>query len=253
MWILTTIVFDVITYVEHISLFSVGSVIAYTMPVAVSNITVLQFCSLVNICKNRFRWLNEKIIELSKESSKVNFSTSATKVKLMYENLKLQNCFIIYLNNFCRNVSVYHENNLLRMLQNIRRKHYELCTLTETINASYSVQLLTTIAEIFVTLLSTLFYYVQLQLFKRWSKVIIRTDMFYFYTCFLLSTHILQIIILVLVCSKTKEEVRNGKDLDIWAFFYCRLWLLDRFYIELILLLKQFNLRWRRMQFKRVR
>lgn len=77
-----------------------------------------------------------------------------------------------------------------------------------TLNTIYSLQCLTTVGEIFFTYLSVIFFWVHKELLNEWATKIMKTQTYFFYTGGLLAMHAIQVIALILFCSKTAREVK---------------------------------------------
>lgn len=86
-------------------------------------------------------------------------------------------------------------------------KHKLLCTMCNSLNTIYSLQLLTTVCEIFFTYLSTIFFWVHRELLSDWTTKIMKTQTYFFYTGGLLLLHATQVVALILFCSRTTREV----------------------------------------------
>lgn len=83
-----------------------------------------------------------------------------------------------------------------------------------SLNSIYSLQFLTTVGEIFFTYLSIIFFWLHRELISEWATKIMKSYTYFFYTGGLLALHTVQVIALILFCSKTAREVRKTfKDL----------------------------------------
>lgn len=82
-----------------------------------------------------------------------------------------------------------------------------LTAMCESLNTAYSVPILTTIIEILFTYLSTMFFWAHQQLRDDWGIKVVNRGAYIYYAVGLLLLHAGQLIVLVLLCSKTAAEV----------------------------------------------
>lgn len=99
--------------------------------------------------------------------------------------------------------------NIAQKLKTIQIKHKSLCTMCISLNTIYSMQILTTVGEIFFTYLSIIFFWVHKELLNEYATKIMKTQTYFFYTSGLLTLHAVQLLALILFCSKTTREVRE--------------------------------------------
>lgn len=115
---------------------------------------------------------------------------------------------VLQIHTFCFRIRKQQAfDKTLELLRRLKARHMLLCKTCERINEVFSLQILFFITQIFITILSTLFYWIRRKVLDDWREKLINKQTYYFYTSSLLLLHATQLIILIMCCSKTVKEV----------------------------------------------
>ncbi|KAF5286396.1 hypothetical protein FQA39_LY16316 [Lamprigera yunnana] len=181
-FILLTVVI-VLSLLAAMPLIHFGEFLAYIAPETISSSVLFQFCTILLSLRQRFSWLNEIILSLSKELK------DNDKIK-MYDQIRHH-----------RQLS---EDSIVMTLEKIRLNHYVLCNISKNLNAAYSIQLLLIVAQIFIIIIILTYYS------GRRFILDVEIPVDYILYCFSqIGLALLQVTILTGICSTTCREVRK--------------------------------------------
>lgn len=183
-----------------------GIFINLTLPVSINFFVDLQFCAVILSLRQRFKWLNDKtrkVFEL--QADFVNkFSKNSENRPLTHVCVltKLIMFFIkFYIFDF-RVSEGFFQDRTIKFLEIVRMKHYELCNLSQKWNSAYSLQLLLLILQNLITFIIGLYYTGMHLIYVN------KISVFYLlYAVMHLTITLIQLLALVLSCSKTTKEV----------------------------------------------
>nr|XP_015840755.1 PREDICTED: putative gustatory receptor 28b isoform X1 [Tribolium castaneum] len=167
--ICTYLWFDTTLYMSEITFVMIGDSMAYCFPFIIGLLVTAQFSLMTLLLKQRFVWINEKLIQT-----------------------KLTSALI--------------DDEIIPTLENLRRKHDILSSLGAHLNKIYSVPLLLTTLHHFIVIIVTCLLHLQdsKPLKQGHSRLL-----YNLYDCLVLIFHSVETVAMVMVCSKTRNEAKN--------------------------------------------
>lgn len=97
--------------------------------------------------------------------------------------------------------------DVVNAIKTVQKKHVQLTAVSQSLNAAYSVQILTTIIEILFTFLAVMFFWAHKELRNDWGVDVVYRETYVYYAFGLLLLHAGQLVVLILFCSNTLLEV----------------------------------------------
>ncbi|KAF5270358.1 hypothetical protein FQR65_LT05546 [Abscondita terminalis] len=172
LYFLTYIIVNTCTYFHTFSLVFVGDVIAYVCPTITNGLIEMQFCVLIILIKKRLCWLNNQMNQVGEILWKSNFSNQ----------------------------------NPMMIIMKTKYFHKKLCDISETVNKAYSFQLLFMLMALFLNTIMTLFYWAIQSVPTNRTEILV-ADVIYMNNKFVFG--VLQVLVLVYVCSSTTQEAKK--------------------------------------------
>ncbi|XP_044258466.1 putative gustatory receptor 28b [Tribolium madens] len=143
--IISYVIINIILFLGSVTFVDIGAeIVTYVYPLVTMITMVMQFGTLCLLVKQKFRWINIKLEQIQKQWQEKNNSTYSYKIKLVSP---IQPTKAISL------------EKLIYFLEQIRRRHYELCSLTENLNKIFNFQILFTCLNLFITMTFTVYFY----------------------------------------------------------------------------------------------
>nr|WKF45116.1 gustatory receptor 8 [Podabrus annulatus] len=179
LYFIITVILTVVVNTEETYTIFVANIISSRFPNTIITITELEFCTIVLIFKERFKWLNDHILEVGQALLKSNSGTTNE-----YSN----------------------ENPISKSISRIKFHHQQLYSASVELNDAFSIQILLLIASTFLNSIMTLFF---------WSiKSVHPTESFSnadaLFTTTELSCSVVQIFFIVVICSQTAIEAQRS-------------------------------------------
>ena len=146
--IVTYVVIDVVLFVEEVTFSSVGSeIVAYVYPLITMIIMILQFATMALLIKQKFKWINLKLRQIQETWHDFNKENPVETPP----NVRAISPFI------SRNLLISEKTS--QNLESLRRRHYELCGISENLNHIYNLPILTTSLNLFISITFTMYFY----------------------------------------------------------------------------------------------
>ncbi|RZC42000.1 7tm 7 domain containing protein [Asbolus verrucosus] len=141
-------VIDVNLFLTVVTFRSVGiEVVAYLYPLLTITITVMQFVTLALLVKQKFKWINLKLAKSRQQwhqSQKGNFFFfSPRKSRSISPAIS-------------RTLQISEKTATI--LENLRHRHYELCSISQDLNTIYTVPILLTCLYLFISITFTIYF-----------------------------------------------------------------------------------------------
>ncbi|KAF2893585.1 hypothetical protein ILUMI_12592, partial [Ignelater luminosus] len=145
------ILFATILVIDNTELFTVelfGEFLAYILPETINAMIEIQFCTLILCVKQRLRWLNERIVFITKSLDK---ELNVCKNMFAKDELKYRPVTHIISAGMI-------QDEALKEIEKIRKRHHDLCVISRSLNNIYSVQILFLVMYVFVTIIILVYY-----------------------------------------------------------------------------------------------
>lgn len=178
-----------------------GDNVVYCLPVVFISCMVIQFCTFLAIIKQRYTWLNKQIEDIALLCK--NQILHVRKNRLQFCNEQYSVRYRFSNENFIENI--------VSAIKVIKQKHKRLDSISLSLNAVYSVQILTSVIDILFTFLATIFFWAHKQLQEDWGNDIKCQETYMYFAVGLLLIHAAQLTFLAVFCSKTVKEVRTAQ------------------------------------------
>ncbi|EEZ99392.1 gustatory receptor 164 [Tribolium castaneum] len=190
--IISYVIIDIILFLGNVTFEDIGAeIVAYVYPLVTMMTMVMQFCTLCLLTRQKFRWINLKLDQIRKQWQGKNKTTYySNKIKFVSPK---------------ETTKAITLEKLIYFLEQFRRRHYELCSLTENLNRIFNVQILFTCLNLFITITFTVYFY-----FISNSDAKIRSPVLYS-TYYALNgfINVSALFGLVWAASQTKNEVKS--------------------------------------------
>ncbi|XP_044258468.1 putative gustatory receptor 28b isoform X1 [Tribolium madens] len=173
--ICTYVWFDTTLYMTEINFVMIGDAMAYCFPFIIGLLVTAQFSLMTLLLKQQFVWINEKLIE--------------TKTGVN---------------------SALIDDEVIRTLENLRRKHDILSSLGSHLNKIYSVPMLLATSHHFIVIIVTCLLHLQdsKPLKQDHSRLL-----YNLYDCLVIVLHSVETGAMVMICSKTRNEAKNSANI----------------------------------------
>nr|XP_015840750.1 PREDICTED: putative gustatory receptor 28b isoform X1 [Tribolium castaneum]XP_015840752.1 PREDICTED: putative gustatory receptor 28b isoform X1 [Tribolium castaneum]XP_015840753.1 PREDICTED: putative gustatory receptor 28b isoform X1 [Tribolium castaneum] len=144
--IISYVIIDIILFLGNVTFEDIGAeIVAYVYPLVTMMTMVMQFCTLCLLTRQKFRWINLKLDQIRKQWQGKNKTTYySNKIKFVSPK---------------ETTKAITLEKLIYFLEQFRRRHYELCSLTENLNRIFNVQILFTCLNLFITITFTVYFY----------------------------------------------------------------------------------------------
>ncbi|XP_017779579.1 PREDICTED: putative gustatory receptor 28a, partial [Nicrophorus vespilloides] len=195
-YIIVCFCLDVVLFWEKDFWYSSMLALAFICPKLITTFVIIQFCFLNAMLKMRFELINLKLANVTRTIDTLNCIEGS---HICLENVDKR----------CNSVNptfpkVFSSWKLVDVVDGVRRRHYRLCDICSELNSAYSVQILFTSLQVFVTLLASLFYCI-----KGVTTNEELPDILVPYTLNVAFLSLSQIGAVAFVCSRTYCEARK--------------------------------------------